>query len=107
MEIEKRTEGDVTILFIKGRMVGGEGDEMLRDKVEDLMETGRVNIILDMAGVPDIDSACLGEILHCHITVSRKGGKLKLVNLSEKLRGLLSRTRVAWVEEGDPGDDVH
>lgn len=107
MEIEKRTEGDVTILFLKGRMVGGEADNLLRDSVEDLIEAGRVNIILDMAGVPDIDSACLGEILYCHINVSRKGGKLKLVNLSEKLRGLLSRTRLAWVEEGDSGNDVH
>ena len=105
MEIEKRTEGDVTTLFLKGRMVGGEADKLLRDNVEGLVEAGKANIILDMAGVPDIDSACLGEILHCHIDVSRKGGKLKLVNLNERLRGLLSRTRLAWVEEGGPGDD--
>jgi anti-anti-sigma factor len=106
MEIEEKTEGDVTTLLLKGRMVGGEGDNLLRDSVEDLIEAGRVNIILDMVGVPDIDSACLGEILHCHINVSRKGGKFKLVNLSEKLRGLLSRTRLAWVEEGDADDDT-
>jgi anti-anti-sigma factor len=106
MEIEKKTEGDATTLFLKGRMVGGKADTMLRDWVEDLIDAGRVNIVLDMAGVPDIDSACLGEILHCHIEVSREGGKLKLCNLSEKLRGLLSRTRVAWVEDGEPSDDT-
>jgi anti-anti-sigma regulatory factor len=52
-----------------------------------------------MASVSDIDSACLGEILHCHITVKKRGGKLKLANLSEKLRKMLARTRIAWVEE--------
>jgi anti-anti-sigma regulatory factor len=63
MEIEEKTEGDVTTLFLKGRMLGGEADKLLREKVEGLVEAGRVNIILDMAGVPDIDSLCLGEIL--------------------------------------------
>ena len=99
MEIEERTEGDVTILDLKGKMVGGEDDELLREKVESLVEAGGLNIVLDMASVSDIDSACLGEILHCHIKVTQKGGTLKLVNLSEKLRVLLARTRIAWVHE--------
>ena len=96
MEIEERTEGDVTILGLKGKMVGGEDDELLREKVESLVEAGRLNIVLDMASVRDIDSACLGEILHCHIKVTKKSGKLKLVNLSEKLRVLLARTSVLY-----------
>jgi anti-anti-sigma regulatory factor len=58
MDIEEKTEGDVTTLFLKGRMVGGEGDKLLREKVEGLVEAGRVNIVLDMADVPDIDSLC-------------------------------------------------
>ena len=53
MEIEVRSEGDVTILLLKGTMVGGQGDELLRDKVERLVKTGQVRIHLDMAGVPD------------------------------------------------------
>jgi anti-anti-sigma regulatory factor len=57
--------------------------------------------------VVDIDSACLGEILHCHIKVTQEGGSLKLVNSSEKLLSLLTRTRIAWVHEDlllDPPD---
>ncbi len=99
MEIEQRTEGDVTTLYLKGKMMVGEGDELLREEVESLVEAGRLNIVLDMASVPDIDSAGLGAILHCHIKVTQKGGKLRLVNLSEKLRVLLSRTKIAWVHE--------
>ncbi len=99
MEIEERAEDDVTILDLKGKMVGDEDDELLREQIEDLVEAGRLNILLNMADVADIDSACLGEILHCHIKVTQKGGTLKLVNLSEKLRNLLTRTRIAWVHE--------
>ena len=99
MEIEERTDGDVTTLFLRGKMMVGEGDELLREEVESLVEAGRINIILDMASVPGIDSACLGEILHCHISVTKKGGELKLANVSEKLRVLLTRTKIAWVHE--------
>ena len=105
MEIEERTDGDVTILALKGKMVGGEDDELLRDDVESLIEEGRLNIILDMANVPDVDSACLGEILHCHVKVTKTGGTLKLVNVNEKLRVLLTQTRIAFVHDdllGDP-----
>ena len=93
MEIEERTEGDVTTLFLKGKMVGGDGAE-LREEVEDLVEAGRVNLVLDLADVTYVDSACLGEIVLCHKTVSRKNGKLKLLNPSESLRTLLSRMRL-------------
>lgn len=99
MEIEERTEDDVTTLFLKGKMMVGEDDILLRERLETLVEADRIHIVLDMASVPDIDSACLGEILHCHIRVTKKGGKLRLVNLSEKLRVLLTRTKVAWVHE--------
>jgi anti-anti-sigma factor len=80
----------------------GEGDKLLREKVEGLVEEGRVKIILDMTGVPDIDSLCLGEITRSQMTVSRKGGMLRLVNLNDRLRVLLARTRLAWLEH--PGD---
>ncbi len=99
MEIDRRTEGDVTTLYLKGTMVIGQDDELLREEVESLVEEGRLDIVLDMASVVAIDSACLGEILHCHITVTQKGGKLRLVNPSKKLQGLLTRTKIAWVHE--------
>jgi anti-sigma B factor antagonist len=103
MELEQRTEGDATILLLKGKMLGGRDDELLRDVVEDLVDAGRVNIVLDLAEVPYIDSACLGEIIHSYTMVSRKNGSLKLAHLNERLKSLLSRTRLDWVgiEEAD------
>jgi anti-sigma B factor antagonist len=101
MEIEEKTEGDVTTLVLKGKMVIGSGDKLLREKVEDLVEAGRVNIVLDMADVPDIDSLCLGEITRSQMTVNRGGGTLRLVNLNDRIRVLLARTRLAWLEHPD------
>lgn len=107
MEIKKKTEGDATVLLLRGQMLGGRDDELLRDTVEDLVDAGRVNIILDFADVPYIDSACLGEIIHSYTTVSQSNGKLKLINLNERLQSLLSRTRLGWVGEGDSDGETH
>lgn len=93
MEIKERTEGDVTILDLKGKMVGGDGSE-LREEVEGLIEDGRVRITLNMADVTYVDSACLGEIVLCQKTVTEMKGEFKLLNPSESFRTLLSRMRL-------------
>src|SRR5919108_655733 len=56
MEIAERTAGDVTILDVTGKMTLGEGDEILKDKVHSLSLQGRKKIVLNLAGVPYIDS---------------------------------------------------
>jgi anti-anti-sigma factor len=63
MEIAERAAGDVTILDVTGKMTLGEGDEILKDKVHSLALQGRKKIVLNLAGVPYIDSAGLGEIV--------------------------------------------
>jgi anti-sigma B factor antagonist len=106
MEIEVKTEGDITILYLKGKMVGDQDSETLRDEVEELIETGKINIVFDLEGVPWVDSAGLGEIIHCYTIVNRENGKLKLINMGDRLRGLLSRTRLAWVGEESADNDT-
>jgi len=86
MEIEERAEGDVTILLLSGKMVDGEDDGLLREKVEDLVEAGKINIVFDLAGVHSIDSGCLGELVRCFTTVSLKNGSMKLMNPSQYLQ---------------------
>jgi anti-sigma B factor antagonist len=46
-----------------------------------------------------VDSAGLGEIVRTYTTVSRKGGKLKLLNLTKKIQDLLSITKLLTVFE--------
>ena len=99
MQIEERSAGNVTILDIKGRMTMGEGDEILRDKVNSLILQGRKRLVLNLEDVPYIDSAGLGEIVRTYTTVSRQGGSLKLVNLTKRITDLLSITKLLTVFE--------
>ena len=89
MQIEERVIGDVTILDLKGKMTLGEGDELLKDKINSLIHQGQKKLLLNLEGVPYIDSAGLGEIVRTYTTVSRQGGNLKLVNLTKRITDLL------------------
>ena len=99
MQIEERTIGDVTVLDLKGKMTLGEGDELLKDKVNSLMNQGRKKILMNLGEVPYIDSAGLGEIVRTYTTVSRQGGTMKLVNLTKRITDLLSITKLLTVFE--------
>jgi anti-sigma B factor antagonist len=99
MEIAERTVNDVTILDLKGKMTLGEGDELLKDKINSLLSQGRKKLLLNLEGVPYIDSAGLGEVVRTYTTVSRQGGSLKLLNLTKRIEDLLSITKLLTVFE--------
>jgi anti-sigma B factor antagonist len=99
MKIEQRAVGDVVVLDVKGRVTLGEGDELLKDKVNSLLNQGKNKIVLNLAEVPYVDSAGLGEIVRTYTTVSRQGGSLKLLNLTKRITDLLSITKLLTVFE--------
>jgi anti-sigma B factor antagonist len=99
MQISERLVDGVIVVDVKGRIALGEGDELLRDKVNSLVNQGRKKIILNLADVPYIDSAGLGEIVRTYTTVSRQGGSLKLANLTKRITDLLSITKLLTVFE--------
>ncbi|HET9358572.1 MAG TPA: STAS domain-containing protein [Vicinamibacterales bacterium] len=99
MQIEERSAGDVTILDLKGKMTLGEGDEALKDKINSLVLQGRKKLVLNLAEVPYIDSAGLGEIVRTFTTVSRQGGSLKLLSLTKRITDLLAITKLLTVFE--------
>ena len=99
MQIEERVVNNVTILDLKGKITLGEGDEVLKDKINSLIQQDRKKILLNLGEVPYIDSAGLGEIVRTYTTVSRQGGKLKLLNLTKRIQDLLAITKLLTVFE--------
>ena len=97
MEIVERTVSDVTVLDLKGKMTLGEGDELLKDKINSLLAAGKKKLLLNLEGVPYIDNAGLGQLVRTYTTVSRQGGSLKLLNLTKRIEDLLSITKLLTV----------
>ncbi len=99
MEIQERTLQDGVVLDLTGKLTIGEGDELLKERVSNLIQQGHRKLLLNLEGVPYVDSAGLGEIVRTYTTVSRQGGKLKLVNLTKRITDLLAITKLLTVFE--------
>jgi len=99
MHIDERPVGNVIVLDVTGKIILGDGDQLLRDKINSLVNQGQEKILLNLAGVAYVDSAGLGEIVRTFTTVSARGGSLKLVNLTKRITDLLSITKLLTVFE--------
>lgn len=99
MEIDERAYGDVTVLTLKGKFTSGEGDQLLNDKLHSLTQRVRMKIVLDLAGVPYIDSTGLQETVRAYTRVWRSGGRLVLSRLTRRIQDLLSITKLLTVIE--------
>ena len=97
VQIEERVSGDVVIFDLKAKLTIGEGDEFLKDKINSLIQRGHRKLLLNLEGVPYVDSAGLGEIVRTYTTVSRQGGNLKLLNLAKRIEDLLAITKLLTV----------
>ena len=73
--------------------------EALKDKINSLVLQGHKKLVLNLADVPYIDSAGLGEIVRTFTTVSRQGGSLKLLSLTKRITDLLAITKLLTVFE--------
>jgi anti-sigma B factor antagonist len=105
LRIVERQAGRVVLLDFHGRIRIGQGDSVLREAVSRLADSGKVNIVFNLADVPLIDSAVVGELVRSLRTVSRKGGKMKLLNLPPRIRNLLSMARLLTVFEAYESED--
>ena len=97
MKIEERALENVVVLDLKCKLTIGEGDQLLKETIQKLMEKGHNNLLLNLEGVPYFDSAGLGEIVRTYTTVSRQGGSLKLLNLTKRITDLLAITKLLTV----------
>ncbi len=95
--INQRRVGDVTVLDLKGRVRIGGDTVALHKAIRCLVEEGKTQILLSLAGVTYIDSSGLGELVSSHITLRNKGGEIKLVHLTERLRDLMMITKLLTV----------
>jgi len=99
MDIKERVVGGVSILDLSGKVVLGEGDMQVKERIKDLLKDGQRKILLNLAEVNYIDSAGLGALIISYTTARRDGGSLKLVNLTKRIKDLLAITKLITVFE--------
>lgn len=97
LKIGVREVGHVSVVDLSGRITIGEGDQLLREKVIELLEAGRMNILLNLSKVTYMDSAGIGELVACYKRAREKGGAVKLLQPIGKVQDLLALTKLEQV----------
>jgi len=98
LEISETDRENIAILHLKGRLTVGEASS-IRDKVNQALDSGRVNVIFDLSNVDYIDSTGLGSMVICYTTIKKHGGTLKLVNPNKRNIELLLLTKLHTIFE--------
>ena len=99
MKATVRQVGPVSILDLNGKITIGEGDVIQRSKVQEILEAGNKNVLLNLEKVSYMDSAGIGELVACYKRAREKSGTVKLLKASGKVADLLQLTKLQEVFE--------
>ena len=97
LNIHERRIGDVTVLDMDGNIRIGGSNVALKKAISSLVAEGRNQIVLNLARVTYIYSSGLGELISGHVTLHNKGGQIKLLNLTQRLQGLMTITKLLTI----------
>jgi len=105
MKLSRRKKDGIAIVDLKGKILIGDGIDDLRAEINSLIEEKELNILLNFAEVPYLDSTGLGEVVRAYTSVKKVGGTIKIINLTQKVEDLLSVTKLITVFETFEDED--
>jgi anti-anti-sigma factor len=94
MTIEERAIGSVLVLDVSGRLVLGDGDQLLKERVASHFDKGNRHVLLNVSNLSYVDSSGLGAIVASCLAARTVGGALRLVNPSSRLQQLLAMAKL-------------
>lgn len=97
MKITDREDNGIVILELKGNIMGGEDEAVFYDKLRELIEQNKKKVVLDLSKVEWINSRGLGILISGLTTMRNSNGQLKIARVVEKVKSLLTMTRLITV----------
>ena len=105
MEIAERELEGIKVIDLKGKVIKGDGEAQLREHIQGLADRGHRKLVINLKGVPYIDSSGLGELVRCFTSMRRSGGRVGLTNLNNRLVDLFRITKLSDIFETFDTDD--
>ncbi len=92
---ERFVDGVIVLSVVQA--LKGEGEWKLRERLDELVRQGHLEILIDLRNVPHLDSTELGRLIRAHLSVRQAGGRVRLCNLSERVLTVMRMTRLDTV----------
>ncbi len=99
MNIKQKLIGDVMVLNLSGKIMGGPDHEKFQSEVRALIAEGHVDILLNMSKVSWVNSTGLGILVSAFHTLKKNGGQLKICEVSDRIDNILNVTQLKLVFE--------
>ncbi len=90
LAIEVRQVGGVTLLFLRGDLLFGPAADLLRSRVEELLDSGCATLVLDLYRLSRLDSVGVGTLIDVASMARRAGAALHLLEPSAPARAVLA-----------------
>ena len=99
MKIKKYEKYNAVVIELKGNVMGGPDAQEFHKLLHDLLDNGKKNVVVDLAGVKFMNSSGLGMLISGFTTMKNGEGHLKLANATEKINSLLVITKLITIFE--------
>ncbi|HNR66596.1 MAG TPA: STAS domain-containing protein [bacterium] len=97
MQLKEKIVGDVAILELKGKLMGGPETQEIHSKVKDLADKKQLKVIIDLGKVTWMNSTGLGAMMSSLTTLRNAKGDLKLVRVTDKVKSLFMVTKLITI----------
>lgn len=99
MALKVDMHGDVAVINLKGKLMGGPDTKALHDQVKELVDGGGKKIVVDLGQVKWMNSTGLGALMGALTTARNNNAELKLARVTDKVQSLFMITKLITVFE--------
>jgi anti-sigma B factor antagonist len=104
LKIKTDMDGDVVVVSLTGKLMGGPESEEVRTEIKKLLDIGARKFIINMKGVPWINSTGLGTLMAIYTSIQRSQGALRLCHVSDRIQSLFMITKLLTIFEAYPDE---
>jgi anti-sigma B factor antagonist len=98
LQVQQRTDGDFILLLISGDLtLKTAWESPLADSVRNAIQAGHIRFVLDLGGVKSVDSMGIGQLVQALAAVRKRGGVMRLANLTRRVTEVLVLTNLLTV----------
>ena len=95
MQMNERTTHGVLVLDLQGLLTTvDDGAQRMRERVTSAFEQGQSKVLVNLGGVPHMDSGALGELVRCSLAARRTRSSIRLFGLTRRVVELLTITKL-------------
>ena len=99
MKFKITQRGKATVVELDGNLLGGPDAALLKNKLHELVDSGKKLVVVDLKAVEFLNSSGLAMLISSLTAMRNAGGDLKIANASVKIETVIKVTKLGIMFE--------